>query len=131
MIEGNISKSELARRLKLSERYVHTLLKGKTASRDLAERIAKHYGGEPEDYLRHCMWWRSIIPSNSDDFPEPFGPASKTRRTRSPSPWIVRSVKRLKCCRRMLESFTASVTPSVTLIVFRGRQFELSAGRRG
>src|SRR5690242_20199912 len=37
MSEGAISKAELARRLGISERYVHTLLKGKTSARDLAE----------------------------------------------------------------------------------------------
>src|SRR5262245_60497510 len=49
---GKISKAELARRLKISERHSHTLLRNGTASRDLAERIARHYGGEVEDYLR-------------------------------------------------------------------------------
>jgi|SRR5579871_871129 len=49
---GKISKCELARRLRLSERYVHTLFKNKTPSRELAERIARLYGGEAEDYLR-------------------------------------------------------------------------------
>lgn len=49
---GQISKVELARRLGIAERNVYVRLASKTTSRDIAEKIAKHYGGKPEDYLR-------------------------------------------------------------------------------
>lgn len=69
------TKKELARRLGIAERYVHTVLAQGTTSLDLAKRIAEHWGGEPSKYLRrdrrrkavdHVAWFMKV---GAADFP--------------------------------------------------------------
>jgi hypothetical protein len=46
------TKAALAHKLGISERHVHTVLRERTSSRALAEKIATYWGGEAEDYMR-------------------------------------------------------------------------------